>query len=67
MTKVKKNKLTTHQATKKVLHVRQSGSITRLVAGNNHQTGKKSPAQSRKAGSKVDLSKSDYKKLKGVL
>ena len=60
-------KIKTHKGTKKVLNIRQSGSITKLNAGNNHQTGKKSPAQSRKAGSKVDLSKSDYKKLKGVL
>lgn len=67
MTKVKKIKKKTHKATKKVLNVRQSGSITKLVAGNNHQTGKKSPAQSRKAGSKTALSKSDYDKLKGVL
>ena len=66
-TKVKKNKLKTHKATKKVLNIRQSGSITRLVAGNNHQTGKKSPKQSKKAGSKVELNKSDFNKLKGVL
>lgn len=67
MTKVKKNKLKTHKGTKKVLNIRQSGSITRLVAGNNHQTGKKSPAQSRKAGSKVELTKSNYKKLKDII
>ena len=41
----KKYKLKPHKATKKVLNIRQSGSITKLVAGNNHQTGKKSAAQ----------------------
>ena len=46
--KVKKLKLKTHKATKKVLNKRQSGSITKQVAGNNHQTGGKSPAQKRK-------------------
>ena len=36
-----KNKLKTHKATRKVLNIRQSGSITKQVAGNNHQTGGK--------------------------
>ena len=40
-----KNKLKTHKATKKVLNIRQSGSITKQVAGNNHQTGGKTPAK----------------------
>ena len=51
--KVKKLKLKTHKATKKVLNKRQSGSITKQVAGNNHQTGGKSPAQKRKKRSKT--------------
>ena len=65
--KVKKYKLKPHKATKKVLNIRQSGSITKLIAGNNHQTGKKTHKQSKKAGSKSELSKSDCKKLKNVL
>ena len=63
----KKYKLKPHKATKKVLNIRQSGSITKLVAGNNHQTGKKSAAQSRRAGSKSEFSKADYNRLKNVL
>lgn len=35
-----KNKIKTHKGTKKVLNQRQSGSITKLNAGNNHMTGK---------------------------
>ena len=62
-----KNKITTHKGTKKVLNQRQSGSITKLNDGNNHMTGKKSPAQSKKAGAKTNLSKSDYKRFKNVI
>ena len=65
--KVKKLKLKTHKATKKVLNKRQSGSITKQVAGNNHQTGGKSPAQKRKKRSKTELSNSDYKRFKNVI
>ena len=61
--KVKKLKLKTHKATKKVLNKRQSGSIT----GNNHQTGGKSPAQKRKKRSKAELSNSDLKRFKNVI
>ena len=57
----------THKGTRKVLNIRQSGSITINKAGNNHMTGKKSPAQSKRAGSKVELSKSDYKRFKSVI
>ena len=64
MGKVKKVKRKTHKGTKKILNQRQSGSITKLNAGNNHMTGKKTPAQSKKAGSKSALSKSDYKRFK---
>ena len=57
----------THKGTRKVLNIRQSGSITINKAGNNHMTGKKSPAQSKRAGSKVELNKSDYKRFKSVI
>lgn len=65
--KVKKLKLKTHKATKKVLNKRQSGSITKQVAGNNHQTGGKSPVQKRKKRSKTELSNSDLKRFKNVI
>ena len=60
-------KIKTHKGTKKVLNKRQSGSITINKAGNNHMTGKKSPAQSKRAGSKVELSNSDLKRFKNVI
>ena len=43
--KVKKLKKKTHKGTKKVLNIRQSGSITKQNVGNNHKTGKKTPAR----------------------
>ena len=60
-------KMKTHKATRKVLNIRQSGSITKNNAGNNHQTGKKSPAQKKKARSKSELSASDLKRFKNVI
>ena len=60
-------KLKTHKGTRKVLNIRQSGSITVQKAGNNHQTGKKSHTQSKRAGSKVELSKSDLKRFKDAI
>lgn len=57
----------THKGTRKVLNIRQSGSMTINKAGNNHMTGKKRPAQSKRAGSKVELNKSDYKRFKSVI
>ena len=60
-------KIKTHKATKKVLNIRQSGSITKQNAGNNHQTGKKNPAQKKKARSKSEFSASDLKRLKNII
>ena len=45
MTKVKKNKMKTHKGTKKVLNVRQSGSISKSRQGTLHNTGKNSAAK----------------------
>ena len=39
--KAKKNKMKTHKGTKKVLNIRQSGSITVSKQGVLHNTGKK--------------------------
>lgn len=60
-------KIKTHKATKKVLNIRQSGSITKQNAGNNHQTGKKNPAQKKKSRSKSEISSSDLKRLKNII
>lgn len=60
-------KLKTHKATRKVLNIRQSGSITKQNAGNNHQTGKKNPAQKKKARSKSELSSTDLRRFKNVI
>ena len=57
----------THKGLKKTLNRRQSGSISVYKAGNNHLTGKKNHAQSKRAGSKVELSKSDLKRFKDVI
>ena len=52
MTKVKKNKMKTHKGTKKVLNIRQSGSISKSRQGTLHNTGKNSAARasSKKKG-----------------
>ena len=45
MTKLKKNKMKTHKGTKKVLNIRQSGSISKSRQGVLHNTGKNSAAR----------------------
>ena len=40
MTKLKKNKMKTHKGLKKVLNVRQSGSISKSRQGVLHNTGR---------------------------
>lgn len=66
MTKIKKNKLKTHKGTKKVLNVRDSGSITIGHPGTRHNTGKKNAASNRCGRTSSELSKSDAKRLKNV-
>ena len=66
MTKVKKNKMKTHKGTKKVLNIRQSGSISKSRQGTLHNTGKNSArASSKKKG--TALSKADYKRIKDII
>ncbi len=65
--KVKKLKRKTHKGTKKVLNIRQSGSITKQNVGNNHKTGKKTPARKIKSRSKSELNASDLKRIKNVI
>ncbi len=67
MSKVKKVKTKTHKGTKKVLNIRQSGSITKSHGGVNHQTGKDSARVTRRKAEKTQISKSDLKRLKNVL
>ncbi len=67
MAKTKKVKTKTHKGTKKVLNIRQSGSITKTHGGVNHQTGKDSSRVTRRKNEKSELSKSDLKRLKNVL
>jgi len=66
MPRVKKIKLKTHKGTKKVLNVRQSGSITVGHPGQRHNTGKKNAASNRKGRSSSPLSKGDANRLKSV-
>lgn len=57
----------THKATKKILNVRNSGSITYKKSGGNHKTAKdtaKQVRQRRKAGS---VSKGDMARLKSAI
>ena len=67
MTKLKKNKMKTHKGLKKVLNVRQSGSISKSRQGVLHNTDKNSAARasSKKQGS--SLNKSDLKRIKDLI
>ena len=57
----------THKGTKKVLNVRQSGTITIGRPGSRHNTGSKNAENKKKnrAGSK--LSKADSNRLKRII
>lgn len=61
-----KNKIKTHKGTKKVLNVRNSGSIAINHQGMNHNTGKKNSAFNRKSRKVSGLSKADANRLKKV-
>lgn len=67
MTKVKKNKMKTHKGTKKVLNIRQSGSISKSRQGVLHNTGKNSAARARDKKKTTGLAKSDYKRIKDLI
>lgn len=60
-------KMKTHKGTKKVLNVRQSGSISIGTPGQRHNTGKKNAASNRNGRSKTALSNSDYKRIKSII
>ena len=67
MTKLKKNKMKTHKGTKKVLNIRQSGSISKSRQGVLHNTGKRSAKTNRQKRNANELNKSDYKRIKDMI
>ena len=67
MTKLKKNKMKTHKGLKKVLNVRQSGSISKSRQGVLHNTGKNSAKTNRQKRNANELNKSDYKRIKDMI
>lgn len=60
-------KLKTHKGTKKVLNVRDGGSIKIGHPGTRHNTGKKNAASNRTGRSASALSNSDYKRIKTII
>ena len=60
-------KVKTHKGTKKVINVRDGGTITKGNAVGQHNTGKKSTKANRKKNEKSELSNSDYKRLKNII
>lgn len=65
--KVKKIKNKTHKGTKKVLNIRQSGSISIKSQGTRHNTGKNSSKRSRQKRKNNALNKSDLKRIKDII
>lgn len=57
----------THKGTKKVLNIRQSGTISIGHPGSRHNTGSKNTAFNRNKRSKSDLSKADANRLKRII
>lgn len=62
-----KNKLKTHKGTKKVLNVRDSGSVKIGHPGTRHNTGKKNAASNRNGRVQSPLSKADANRMKKVI
>lgn len=67
MAKVKKNKMKTHKGTKKVLNIRNSGSITIGHPGARHNTGKKNTKANRGKRTSSTLNNSDLKRIKSII
>ena len=65
--KMKKNKIKTHKGLKKVLNVRQSGSISVKSQGTRHNTGKNSAKRSRQKRKSNGLNNSDLKRVKSLI
>ena len=60
-------KMKTHQGTKKLLNVRNSGTIGIGCPGSRHNTGKKNAKANRKKRAGSTLSNSDYKRVKDII
>lgn len=67
MANAKKVKLKTHKGLKKVLNVRNSGTVTMGRPGSRHNTGKKTSAVNRKNRKGSQLSKADQNRLKNII
>jgi len=65
--KMKKNKMKTHKGLKKVLNIRQSGSISVSSQGVRHNTGKNSAKRSRQKRKNNVLNNSDFKRVKSLV
>ena len=65
--KMKKNKVKTHKGLKKVLNIRQSGSISIKSQGTRHNTGKNSAKRSRQKRKNNVLNGSDLKRVKDLI
>lgn len=65
--KVKKIKQKTHKGLKKVLNIRQSGSISIKSQGTRHNTGKNSAKRSRQKRKNSNLNKSDLSRVKSMI
>ncbi len=57
----------THKGTKKVLNVRQSGTITIGRPGSRHNTGSKNASYNRKNRKGSQLSSADKNRLKRII
>ena len=60
-------KAKTHKGLKKVLNVRQSGSITKCNSVGQHKTGKKPTVANRKKRAGSEVSQTDLRRFKEVL
>ncbi len=65
--KVKKNKMKTHKGLKKVLNIRQSGSVSIKSQGIRHNTGKNSAKRSRQKRKYNGIDNSDLKRVKSLV
>ena len=65
--KIKKIKKKTHKGLKKVLNIRQSGTISIKSQGTRHNTGKNSAKRSRQKRKNNALNKSDLKRIKDII
>ena len=65
--KIKKIKKKTHKGLKKVLNIRQSGSISIKSHGTRHNTGKNSAKRSRQKRKNNSLNNSDLSRVKDLI